>query len=241
MKYIICHSLLLLFATTVAAQSRFSGSCLDMQTNHAINGMYVENANRNRLTHTDTSGSFSIQAEIGDTLVFSAIGYEWAKYVITNYNFQTLHFEQHIYNLQQVVKYAPREYETFKYQIVSMDFLNDSLHQNIESNEVFSSKPPETFGYTIEGPITALYNAFSKRAQNEQRAQELFAHKYDIIVINNKISKEFVMDLLKMPEENFNDFMVFCSFSDEFLVKISEYDLAIFLFRKYEEFLRLRS
>jgi TonB-linked SusC/RagA family outer membrane protein len=67
--------LLLFIAGSALAQSKFSGKVTDEKTGNPLPGVTVAVKNTNRGTATDPGGAFSLQANKGEILVFSFVGY----------------------------------------------------------------------------------------------------------------------------------------------------------------------
>lgn len=238
---LICTILLIYVSTLSYAQQLLYGKVMDSQTFASLQGVYVENISRNRLAETDTSGVFSIQAAIGDTLVFSSIGYHWKKYEIVDLSHQMYLIDEQIYELSKVIKHAPLDFASFTYKIMTMPMHKDSLHVSVAYEKYIPIReytPGQIGVATIEGPITGVYNALNKHARNNIRAMELLDQKQNIYLANKKLTKELVLDVTKLPQEFFQEFIAFCKFSDEFLATASEYQIIEYLQYKRELFVQ---
>lgn len=213
---------------TAYSQQTMHGKIVDSHTFISLSGVYVENITQQRLADSDTLGLFVIQVNLGDTLLFSSIGYHWKKYVVVDASHQTFVMDEQVYDLSKVVKHAPLDYESFKYKILSMKFQPDSLHLSLAYEKYMPMKqytPGQIGVATIEGPITGVYNAFNKHAKNQIRATELLDQKHFVILANKKLTKELVLDVTKLPQEFMNEFIGFCAFSDDFLANATEYQI----------------
>ena len=82
MKKIFLLSIALTFYVFVNAQVK--GTVIDGESNTPFSGVTVLKKGTRTLTVTGANGGFSINATVGDTLLFSFIGYEDFVYAILN-------------------------------------------------------------------------------------------------------------------------------------------------------------
>ena len=92
----------------------------------------------------------------------------------------------------------------------------------------------------FESPITALYQAFSKKEKNKRWIAEQ-EYKDD----QNRIVKELLAlyvayDIIELDTDEFDSFMSFLNINENFLKTASEMELVLFVKDKYEHFLMLR-
>lgn len=89
----------------VLGQNTFNGKIIVNAGD--VEGVYVVNARTEVMTITNVSGDFSIQAKVGDTLVFSSIQFKETRIVLTEENFLDLNFTVKlnpvIHQLQEVI------------------------------------------------------------------------------------------------------------------------------------------
>src|SRR5690606_37580116 len=124
-------------------------------------------------------------------------------------------------------------------KILAMPFEEDSLNLGLVYEKYIPIKEyqPGTVSYSVDGLITSVYNSVNRHARNQIRAMELIHNAHTLVQINQKFSKEIVQELTNLPDEYIDEFIVFCSFSDEFLLQTTEYVLYAFMYAKYEDFL----
>ncbi|MCX6197334.1 MAG: hypothetical protein NTY55_11935, partial [Flavobacteriia bacterium] len=88
----------------------------------------------------------------------------------------------------------------------------------------------------LESPITALYQAFSKKEQNKRWIQEQ-KYKDDQRRIVKELLRLYVaFDIINMSEDDFDDFIQFLNMDDDFLKTSSEMELILFIKDKYEHY-----
>ena len=233
-------SICCLFATIPCiAQQVFSGSIIDSESKESIAKVYVENTTRNLITESDKNGHFEIFTHIGDTLVFSSIGYFWAKHVVTNENHLTFHLTPQIYDIGTVTKFFPFSYEELTLRVLNMKPTNDSLQLNL-SHEPFlpvNNHQPGQLSYALTGAITDIYNTTNRHARNAIKAAELLSHKENILIMNKKFNKAMVVEMTHIPDAYFDKFIAFCNFSDDFLVNTSDFQIIMTICWQYERFI----
>lgn len=238
MKYIFVFFSFFYVFSPLFGQNYISGIILDSETKSIIPNAYIENISNNYIIEADSNGFFKIPAQIGDTLVFSSIGFYWYKYIVNDFKKHEFSLELQAYTLDAVITRPIDDYEHFKYKVLHAKTQKDSLQYITEFEKYYPIRnyTPGTIGYTFEGGITSLYNTYNRHARNALKAMELLENKHYIILANKKFNKELVIDLTHIPEEYFNSFMAHCSFSDEFLAIATEFQIITVLFIKYEEF-----
>ncbi|NLR64286.1 TonB-dependent receptor [Chitinophaga varians] len=81
---LLCGILLLLGSSNVFAQTKVTGKVSDKASGNPLPGVTVYVKGTNRGTATDPTGSFTIQAKSGETLVFSFVGYDPQEAVVSS-------------------------------------------------------------------------------------------------------------------------------------------------------------
>lgn len=234
---VFCLAFMLMDFAAVA-QKTIAGKILDSENDEEIPHVYVENATRKIIAESDKTGYFEIFVHPGDTLVFSSIGYFWAKYVITDESYLIFRLNKQVYDIGLVTKLFPYSYDELSNRVLHMKPTEDSLNLNLEHDPFLpvNTKTPGMLTYTINGAITELYNATNRHARIATKAAELLNHKEHILVMNRKFNKKMVMELTTIPEKYFDDFIAFCDFSDEFLINTSEFQIIMTICFKYDLF-----
>lgn len=235
-----CFQILcVLFALPAFSQKMFSGAIIDSENGNALPHVYIENTSRKLLAESDNNGRFEIFVHKGDTLVFSSIGYFWAKHIVTNDNNLTFKLTPQTYELNLITKLFPYSYEELSNKVLHMKPTDDTLNLNIphEHYQPLNNHQPGQLSYTINGAITDLYNATNRHARNAMKAAELLSHKENILIMNHKFNKEIVMEMTHVPENYFDKFIAFCDFSDDFLINTSDFQIIMTICWKYERFL----
>ena len=92
----------------------------------------------------------------------------------------------------------------------------------------------------LQSPITALYQAFSRKERNKRwiAAQEFKDNKAR--VVRELLSLYVVYDIIELEADEFDLFIQFLNINDDFLKTATEMELVLFIKDKYEHFLLLR-
>jgi Trm5-related predicted tRNA methylase len=92
----------------------------------------------------------------------------------------------------------------------------------------------------MESPITALYQAFSKKEQNKAWIAEQ-QYKDDQRRIVKELLRLYVaFEIIDLPETTFDDFITFLNIDENFIKTASEMELVLFIKDKYDHFKSLR-
>lgn len=238
MKFLISIIVALMLSLSAFSQRIFSGRIVDADTKDAVVKAYVENSSRHLSSETNQTGNFEIYAEPGDTLVFSSLGYYWAKHIVTNESNLIFHLAPQVYEIGTVLKLFPYNYDELTRRVLAMKPVEDTFKLNLE-HEPFQQVNTHQAGqlnYTIDGALTALYNATNRHARNAVKAAELLNNKENILIINKKFNKAMVKEITNIPDEYFDRFITFCNFTDDFIVKTSDFQIIMAICFKYDCF-----
>lgn len=239
MRKILFFLICFIGSFTSFAQGMFQGKIIDSESTNPIGNVYIENSTRHIFTESNKNGYFEIYTHPGDTLVFSSIGYYWAKHVVTEERNLVFHLTPQIYEIGTVTKYFPFSYEELTNRVYAIKPTNDTLQLDL-SHEPFlpvNNHQPGQLSYTYTGAITEFYNATNRHARNAIKAAELLSKKENILLINKKFNKEIVKEMTHVPDEYFDKFITFCNFSDDFLVHTSDFQIIMTICWQYELFL----
>jgi hypothetical protein len=91
----------------------------------------------------------------------------------------------------------------------------------------------------LQSPITALYQAFSKKEQNKRWIAEQ-QYKDDQRKIVKELLRLYVaFDIIELSEADFDEFITFLNLDEQFIKTASEMELILFIKDKYEHFKRM--
>lgn len=201
------------------------GSVQDTVNPRNFYNLMVVNMSTKQGVFGDAKGGFSLYAGLGDTVTFSATGYD--KKTITVIAAKNCQLDTTIYIDSKV-----QEYETVEvYPIKSLESIRK------EREELSKSETRTVTGLNVmQSPITALYERFSKKAQSKRLVAEM-EHQDNINDILKELLRVYVSyDVVYLEEEEFQSFVYFLNIDENFLKSASDYDLITYIKEKLEQY-----
>lgn len=193
---------------------------------------------------SDKNGYFYMRITTLDTLYISTIGYRTYTIICSrlieddDLRLQ-IFLEPKIYDLAQVDIVSFLTYEEFK-----VELLNIPLEEEFDPDFSFESelyaqllKAPASgnFGIGINGPFTALSDRFSKEGKERIKLAQVKAEQKKMDYIFSKFNPYMVQRATGMVnEDEIVRFMVFCGFSEFFLLNATDEELRRATVKKYE-------
>jgi len=246
-KTIFIFSLLITFANG-DAQELIRGNVKDESSGDALEYAYILNYSLQKKVYSNSKGEFRLAAEEGDTLVIYAVGYLYNKVVVNNEILSsdsvTIFLTQQTYDLSEAKIIAIGSYEEFKQKFIALDrkiTRNENLNNylagiaSVEGVEAYAEAEAEraaTSGVTFATvPILTP----------EEKERIKLAGIIEKEMVRDQVYQKFNPMLVKKitgisSDEEVIEFMVFCKFSDAYLLEVNEYDLAGRISLKYELF-----
>ena len=113
-----------------------------------------------------------------------------------------------------------------------------TLEQIKEEREALALRETRTVTgvNVLQSPITALYQAFSKKEQNKRWIAEQ-QYKDDQRRIVQELLRLYVaFDIIELSETEFDAFITFLNLDEQFIKTASEMELILFIKDKYEHY-----
>lgn len=216
------------------------------ETDKNIENVHVVNVSANRGTTSDFSGLFNVVAALGDTIRFTCVGYIPANYHVPFYTTSPI-LPLHVRLIVDTVQISgvniypwPSDAVALKKAVLAMETqtpetpdlkLNDFSYK--ASGLPVGAPKPNIPGvsdpgltYTVAGPITAMYNAFSKSAKSNRKLGMLESADERKVLASKRYNAEVVKRVTSFTsEKEIQVFMLFCNLTVDFIVSSSEYDL----------------
>lgn len=214
----------------------------------SIENVHIVNISGNKGTTSNWEGQFQINTYPGDTLRVTCVGYIPFKYHIP-IDRQSPIIPLHIVMKSDTILITgveiypwPADAKALKEAVLAMEDqtpkvtdlkLNDPKFYNTPLPA--GSQPPSSstpglanpgLTLTIPGPITALYDAFSKEGKSKRKLESLVSQDQKKIVAARRYNVEVVKQITSFrSDKEIQDFMLFCNLSVDFIVSSTEYDL----------------
>ena len=245
--------LLLFIITDLKAQVAATGPVINIEgfiTNPQgkyIENVHVVNVTGARGTTSNWQGQFKIYAYPGDTLKATCVGYIPFTYHIPR-NGQSPVIPMHIVLQVDTLEISgveiypwPADAKALKEAVLAMEDqtpkvpdlkLNDPKYYNVplpgggpqRSSTPGLANPGLTV--TVPGPITALYDAFSKEGKSRRKYELLASQDQKKVVAARRYNAEVIKQITSFKtDKEIQDFMLYCKLSVDFIVSSSEYDL----------------
>lgn len=175
------------------------------------------------------NGSYSVYAQNGDSISVSLKGYKILNFrVKANQDCQCrkdFYIEMPPQEVAEVIVKPIKSLNEIKEERAALALRETRQVTGIE---------------VMQSPITALYQAFSKKERNKRWIAEQ-EYKDDQRRIVKELLRAYVAyDVVDLSEEEFDDFIYFLNINEDFLKTATEMELITFIKDKYEHFKLLR-
>ena len=197
-----------------------------------LDDIHVINMTSEKVTASFNDGYFIIPVTKGDQLLFSGIGYRLSEVIITdsmieNNVYIMVHIPQQIYLLESVNVWPYQTFAEFKQAFIDLQLEDETLDMHLPATIRYQDFQPGELGkVTIAGPITALYNVFSKEGKSKRKymriVQEADYQKY----IATKYNEDIVQTVTGIDDKiELKKFMEYCKLSEEFIINSIDYKI----------------
>lgn len=247
---ILCFSLLVLLNVNAQVISPDRNISVEGIITNAdgrnIENVHVVNVSNQWGTLSNREGQFKINAFPGDTLRITCVGYDPLKYHLPTDRLSPvipLHIVMHSDTLLIIgatIYPWPADAEALKQAILAMDDqtpkmpdlkLNDRRYNAAtapygNSNVSIPGMGDPGLTYTIQGPITALYEAFSRSAKSQRKYESLVNEDSKKVIAARRYNAEVVKRVTSFKtDKEIQDFMLYCNLTVDFIISSSEYEL----------------
>jgi hypothetical protein len=132
------------------------------------------------------------------------------------------------------------DYDSFKSKFLALELKDETIDLHLPFKHEYDSRNPN-YDYTcgglvFTGPVSSIYNIFSKEVQSLYKHQDLTNYEPSQRIINKKYNKDKVQEWTKLNDHDLTKFVLYCNFDDTFLLKCSEYELVRSVLNKLTEF-----
>lgn len=253
MRFVIITLLLILGYTAhaldepVSIPFRLHGRLLSHADSTAISNAHVINLSTARGTTTAPDGRFGLWVSEGDKIRFQVVGY--VAMTITVEARPALVSDSLDFYLEEIVIQLPVvtifPYATFaEFKHAFINFKDPEPEYSYAMPELtfepsLENRPPG-FGIVIPGPITALYDQFSRRGRELRTYQRVLQEeelaKRAARIVNPSVIKQLTgID----NEQTYYAFLRFCNLSNDYIAAAKAYEVYEQLLRCHEQFASL--
>ena len=214
-----------------------------------LQSAHVVNLNSVQGTITNNNGQFEVPAVVNDTVFISYIGYQSIKLKITNDllkgNELEIAIHEKVVNIEEVTvkshkligvlvvdaKNVPRD----SYSRIRIN----GLPQAYESGSTYNNSYNSGLG-AVFNPVDFWYNKFGKKPKEMDRLRKLKEGDQMRNMMEQKYSREIMMDYLDMSRKELNDLLSECNYSGRFINKASDLQIIEAVIECYENYRALQ-
>lgn len=205
-----------------------SGKIYDVKSPELLlENTMVINLRTQRGVFAEGNNSFSVQLLPSDTLVISATGYQLKKVCfkdtsVSRYHQLHIPLERLTVQLRDITIFQQRDWKAIERDLQRLGYQESDYR--IQGAEAWNA------------PITALYEAFSRRERSRRKVAELqnADMRRDLLKeILHIYSKNGLIQLAEEETERFIDYM---DFNDDLLKTLTQYELAVLVKERFAAF-----
>jgi hypothetical protein len=226
---------------------KFMGKVMAADTAVCISNCHIINKTQNAGTVSDEFGAFTVTADIGDSILFSAIGYRKTTIAVSDSmysNNRAVRLAPVTYALSEVDIGILSNYDRFKRDVLSMEAGKAyKTASPVSKYEVYTPPLPNQGGFNVPlavSPITFLYNLWSREGKQYRYYQSVISGAAEYIRIGEKFNGLIVKKLTGFENDELVKFMSYCMFTKDYLLAASEMEIQREIMRKYREYANIK-
>lgn len=209
-------------------QNPLNGVVKDQETTEALIGAHIKNLASGSATSSNHEGVFSIPAQVGDTLLFSFIGYQLLGWTVKeewfDQNLVTFELSPDTIYLAEVVIGKLPEYDRFKQLIIETQPVDTAFEIFGLAAIPMDVPPAVTEADMQKGPslgFTFDMGGMTKRGKEKKKMMQILERKGMIQKAESKFSREWVSQETRLEGDQLTSFIAYCKFTPEFLSETS--------------------
>lgn len=222
-----------------------TGQIVDFADKVPLKAANLFNLNSVIGTVTDDNGKFEMNTSANDTIYISYLGYQSIKLKITNDllkgNELVIELHEKPEQLKEVVvkshkligvleidaKNVPKD----KYARIHINGLPQTYEVGVKQAKNFNSPVDALFR-----PIDFIYNKFGKKPQQLAKLKKLRDQDELRNLLETKFNRELMMEYLEIDENELNELLNECNYSDYFIKQASDLQLIEAVLLCYENY-----
>lgn len=195
--------------------------------------IYIYNKRSNNFTLSDNLGAFTSLVKLNDTLIFSGIQFGEKKIIIDKLKINSkkiiVKLTETIYELDEI---SLKKNMTGSLILDLKKVKDNSSKVNAESlNLPYANTPKKTpFEFKIYtlsdnmGPVNNFINKISGRSKKNKKLQNILKKDNQSKEVFSSYSKFIYTDVLNIPKEEIDTFIIYCENDDEFwkVIKLND-------------------
>lgn len=211
--------------TAQCDQVLFTGKVMDTLRPNTFYNLMVINRTTGRGVFGQPNGTFSVYASNGDSISLSITGYppvHTRVYADSNCQFKRIF----------VIEGNPQELDPVVVRPLK------SLQEIKEERQALAMRETRTVTGVemLQSPITALYQAFSKKERTKRWIAEQEFKDNQARILRDLIQTYVAYDVIELNDEEFEEFIYFLNMDEQFLKTASEMELITFIQDKFQHY-----
>lgn len=211
-------------------QVLFKGKVQDTIRPQGFYNLMIVNRSTGKGVFGQPNGSFSVYVNEGDSITLSVKGYGMINYTVkADENCQAIKrfvVEGKAQEIEEVVVAPIKSLEQIREERESLALRETRQVTGIE---------------VLQSPITALYQAFSKKEKSKRTVAEWEFRDDQRRVVRELIRTYAAYDVVDLSEEEFDEFITFMNINPDFLKTATEWELYEYIKGKYEHYRLLKN
>ncbi|MGA9270480.1 MAG: carboxypeptidase-like regulatory domain-containing protein [Lutimonas sp.] len=210
---------------------------------------HVVNMNSVDGTITDFDGKFEVPAQVNDTIFISYIGYQSIKLKVTNDllkgNELEIAIHEKVVNIDEV---TVKSHRLIGVLVVDAKNVPDDSYSRIHINglpQAYEIGRSYSRNYSsglaaVFNPVDFWYNKFGKKPKEMNKLRKMKEGDQMRSMMEQKYSREIMMDYLDMSRKELNDLLTECNYSNRFINKASDLQIIEAVLECYENYRALQ-
>lgn len=195
-----------------------------------MTNLFIVNQRLQQGSFGSPNGSFKIKMRKTDKITIGSYGYHNVTISIEDSVYQESYYVE--------VRLSPLSYELNTVTVFGEREL-ERIYKDIDDLG-YNRKDYQTTGVNaVSSPITALYEAFSRRAQKEREAIRLINESKRRDILKELLAKYVNHDIIDLENDEFDAFLDFCAVTDQQLKSMSQLDFVMYIKQRYEVYRQL--
>jgi len=223
MRYFTVLFFIFFSFSVIAQKQQVKGKVFNELTSLPEQGINIINLNSLKITKSESNGDFQIEANLNDSIHFSAEGYHSIKLKVTNDWLKNSTINVYIKDNSTTLEdlYISNLKLTGFLQVdTKLIELNDRYYYN-------SFRPAEYafFNNTKINPIDGIYKSFKKNSENTKKINKLKEETELIEMMKTKFDRETVAALLNITKDEIVKVLKDCKHTDRFIYTASDFQI----------------
>ncbi|MBK7391247.1 MAG: hypothetical protein IPI23_19905 [Bacteroidetes bacterium] len=230
--FLLLFSFLISAAVAQDETVRIKGTVYDPGNKGSIPNLMIVNKRTQQGYFGTNSGYFELDVKRTDTLIIAATGFQTIK----------IFLKDSILDSSKNISIALKKLE------ITLKPVEIFTKRDLEEIQ----KDIETLGYekedymlqgadVLESPITALYQAFSRRERNKRLVAEMRNNDRRRELLKELFRKYVDNDIITLDNADFDDFVDFSNVSENFMKTSTQYEFIMYIKKRFEVYQMVRN